>query len=307
MIKLTKSAAALAFATPLVMALGAAPADAALRMLPIPLIPCGDTAALEQQISIFNQESAPTQIYLSKNCVYAVTAANHRGEKVGADGLPDITGNITIMGQGSTITRSADERFRLFHVAAGGSLTLNGLTVSSGTAIGGPGGGILDQGNLTLIDTTVTGNTAAVGGGVFVDHGATAQITGGSITANHGTDLGGGIANIGNLVVTGTDIIANASISQGGGIDNNSGGTLTLNNVTVSHNLAGSGGGAIADFGAGTVRITGGKVVENTSQLGAGGIYDASGAVTIATSADVRDNTPTDCLGSPVFIANCLH
>jgi hypothetical protein len=275
---------------------------------PIAVIPCGDTAALKARIVALNQFAETTPpVVLSKNCVYDVTTVDHDADLEGADGLPKITGNIRIDGQGSSIIRSSPARFRLFHIPSGGNLTLNDVTLASGVAVGGVGGAILDQGTLTVNNSTIEGNTATLGGGLYVAHGATAQINGGLFTANHGTDLGGAITNTGTLTVNGANITANASVNQGGGIDNNSGGNLTLTNTAITHNLAGNGGGGLASFGSGTINVTGGQLLENTTQTGAGGVYLASGTLTIAPTVNVTDNSPTDCIGSPVFIPNCVH
>ena len=79
-----------------------------------------------------------------------------------------------------------------------GNLTLVRTTVSNNTA-GGPmasdsdGGGILSRGNLTLRSSTVTGNTAsavaphgryAEGGGIFMSYGTTLTVKNSSVSSN---------------------------------------------------------------------------------------------------------------------------
>lgn len=306
-----RAAGATAAVGVLVAVLGPGAAGAAMSAPPPPpiaVIPCGGTAALKARIVALNQFAETTPpIVLSKNCVYDVTTVDNNEDLEGAVGLPKITGNIRIDGQGSVIIRSSPARFRLFHIASGGNLTLNDVALASGVAVGGVGGAILDQGALSLNNSTIEGNTATLGGGLYVAHGATAQITGGLFTANHGTDLGGAITNTGTLTVNGANITANASVNQGGGIDNNSGGNLTLIDTSITHNLAGNGGGGIASFGSGSITVTGGQLLENTTQTGAGGVYLASGSLNIAPTVKVSDNSPTDCIGSPVFIPNCAH
>jgi hypothetical protein len=81
---------------------------------------------------------------------------------------------VTIRGTGETITRTGAAAFRLFQVTAGGSLTLENLTLSNGLAQGGAGGGggggaaglggaVYNQGTLSVLGCTLTGNQA-VGG-----------------------------------------------------------------------------------------------------------------------------------------------
>src|SRR5262245_30412043 len=70
--------------------------------------------------------------------------------------------NLTIIGNGNTIERSATAAYRLFDVAAGAALTLENLTLQGGRAYGSgmsaSGGAIYSQGSLTLNGVTVQGN-----------------------------------------------------------------------------------------------------------------------------------------------------
>jgi hypothetical protein len=70
---------------------------------------------------------------------YTLTAANNSTD--GATGLPVIAAgnNLTIVGNGDTIERSAvagTPAFRLLDVAAGATLTLKSLTLQGGSAFG---------------------------------------------------------------------------------------------------------------------------------------------------------------------------
>ena len=273
---------------------------------PIREIPCGDTAALKARIVALNQFTGATPpIVLSKNCVYTLTGPDTAASENGADGLPQIKADIRIDGRGSSIVRASLSGFRLIQIPAGGELTLNDVTLIGGAA--GAGGAILDQGTLTLNHATVEGNTASEGGGLYVAHGARAQVTGGTFVANRSTGRGGAIANSGSLAVKGAAIAANTSTTQGGGIDDNSGGILTLTDTAVTHNLAGTGGGGIAIFDKGTVTVSGGHIRGNTSQTGAGGVYLAGGSLSLAPSSDITDNAPTNCTQSPTSIPGCIR
>jgi hypothetical protein len=281
----------------------AQPASEAAVQLPIPLIPCGDTAELIHFIGLGNQAGGPSQIYLSKNCVYTLTAVNGTDDH-GSDALPSITGDITINGQGSTIARSSSASFRIFAVQAGGSLGLRGLTISNGVSTEFPGGGIADFGHLALTDTTLAANTSDQGGGLYVSPGATAQISGGAFAVNTATSAGGAIANDGTVIVTGTSISGNFAAGQGGGIQNNGGGKVALDHVSITHNAASSGGGGISNFEGGTAVVTHSAIISNVAAAGAGGISNAAGTVT-DNGSTVQGNTPTDCLGSPTTIPGC--
>ena len=73
--------------------------------------------------------------------LYALNAVHHVGN--GNNGLPSITSAVAIDGNGATVTQMARSatspglQIRIFHVVAGGDLTLNDLTISNGTATEG--------------------------------------------------------------------------------------------------------------------------------------------------------------------------
>ena len=84
-------------------------------------------------------------IILAPGCTYSLTSANNM--TAGANGLPVVRSPITIIGNGSTIAgNSSNFRIILIAGAAGGGLTLDGITVTGGNVSGqGPagfGGGI---------------------------------------------------------------------------------------------------------------------------------------------------------------------
>src|SRR5919109_4591268 len=54
--------------------------------------------------------------------------------------------------------------FRLFHLAATGKLTLDGLTLAGGNIVG-EGGGLRNRGRTVVMHSTLTDNAADYGGG----------------------------------------------------------------------------------------------------------------------------------------------
>jgi hypothetical protein len=56
---------------------------------------------------------------------------------------------------------------RVFTIASGVTATLQDLTIRYGRAIRGEGGGIRNDGTLTLTQSTIRGNTASDGGGLI--------------------------------------------------------------------------------------------------------------------------------------------
>ncbi len=142
------------------------------------------------------------------------------------------------------ITLDGNHSSRLFECASGTTNTLTALTLVHGNAAGvfpaNTGGGLLNQGNLTLNRCTLANNQAgATGGGI--QNFATLTLNQCTLWGNaqvvNGGNGGGGIANQGTLVVNQSTFTANhadnASIG-GGGILNLD--TLTLNNSIVARN-----------------------------------------------------------------------
>jgi hypothetical protein len=166
-----------------------------------------------------------------------------------------VSGNTGIIGGG------------IFH--DWGTLTLTDSVVSGNTAY--DGGGILAYGPLTLINSVVSENMASsdfgpIGGGIWVGTLAgTATLLNSTVSGNT-AEYGGGIAISFDQRVTIVDslISGNTASSWGGGIQ--SGGTLTVVNSTVSGNSAGVAGSGIMN--AGTVRMVGGTLLGTVHALG---------------------------------------
>jgi hypothetical protein len=135
----------------------------------------------------------------------------------------------------------------------GENLTLDHDIVSKSVAGEGSGGGVAkfqNSGTLHIHNTTVTGNTAGLGGGVFFySSDAAADIQDSVISNNHAYASGGGIYlyNIdSDVTIARTTISGNTADCCGGGmfLYGTSGGKLTIDASTISGNIAGNVGGA---------------------------------------------------------------
>src|SRR5262249_27270129 len=131
-------------------------------------VPSSFTAAsvsdLIADINAANLAGGANTITLAAKNPFSLTAVNN--STLGPTGLPLIAANdnLTIVGNGDTIQRSAatgTPAFRLFGVASGAALALQNLTVQGGLENAGwGGGGIFTQGTLTLTGVTVQNNIA---------------------------------------------------------------------------------------------------------------------------------------------------
>ena len=167
-----------------------------------------------------------------------------------------------------------------------GTLTLINSTVSGNSADYGDlarGGGVTNyEGTLTLINSTVSGNTATSGGGIY-NYGGTLTLTSSTVSGTPATgdlDYGGGIWHGGGDLTLINSSVSGYSAFYGGGI--HSSGTPTLINSTVSGNTATS-GGAINYSGPGTLMLISSTVSGNSAAEG-GSIRNLRGTVTLTNT-----------------------
>jgi hypothetical protein len=135
--------------------------------------------------------------------------------------LRDTTGTETITGPTAGVTVSGNNASRVFQVDVGVTASISGLTITSGKASNGDGGGIANWGNLTLRQCWVTSNTAVGDGGGLANFGSVV-VTGSTFSYN-AADNGGAIANLvnhqvqklaPNLAVSDSTIVANIAASS---------------------------------------------------------------------------------------------
>jgi uncharacterized repeat protein (TIGR01451 family) len=135
-----------------------------------------------------------------------------------------------------------------------GTLILVDSTVGNNRALGavGSGGGIDSRGETTLVNLTITDNSAPFGGGIR--NWGHLRLINSTVSTNTATaSIGGGISNESILDVINSTISGNTANSAGGGIGNDS--LMSLANVTLAYNTATSGGGAIYIYNEGLLDI----------------------------------------------------
>ncbi len=240
-------------------------------------------------------------IVLTAGKMYTLTKAFD-----GDNGLPSISSTITISGNGATLQRSRIEgtpRFRLLHIADTGNLTIEQLKLKNGHVFN-EGGGIHNQGNLALVDSIVSGNTAIrqdsdCWGYVFFCDGN-----------------GGGISNgSGTLKLYNSTVVDNSSGIRGGGIYNSNGEVISTNSV-VSRNRSSYGGGvfnaqgtlssAQTRFDSNTAEVKRRSIVGPSGYqyyLGAqgGGIFNGGSAITKGVEDTIVNNKAINKWGGDYF------
>ncbi|MCB0033291.1 MAG: hypothetical protein KDE51_04705 [Anaerolineales bacterium] len=144
--------------------------------------------SLREAICAANNTAGADTITLATGMVYTLDEIDNTAD--GANGLPSITSDLILQGNGSTIARnvSSGNAFRILHVRGDASLVLENVTIRNGVANGsgdaGRGGGIFSSGTTQLIDTVVMSNTAAVSGGGIYNGGAQTGYIGGLIAGS---------------------------------------------------------------------------------------------------------------------------
>jgi hypothetical protein len=253
-------------------------------------VPCTGQAALVAAINTANSAGGGS-INLTAGCHYDLNAADN-----GENGLPVVTSPITVNGNGATIDGTGTVRV-LEVDGPGGTLSLNDLTITGGSA--DVGGGIANIGGTVMLDhSRVTDNAAVTaGGGIASATFDPSSVA--SLTLNHSTvsdnqqtggpednPIGGGgiLNNAGTLMLNQTQVNGNTAQGfVGGGIANgdyftftSSDSVLTLNGSQVNGNTApNAGGGGIQNL-LGSVSINNSRVNGNTS-LNGGGISSGNG------------------------------
>jgi len=230
-----------------------------------------------------------------------------------------VSKNLTLRGQGRNATLDGNKQGRVLRINAG-TTNLRNLTITNGqtTSLGGGiyvataavlvnvlvtgnsagatqfGGGIeADLGSsLTLIDSTVSGNTAGGSGGIDMFR-AKATLIDSAVTGNHATRAPSTVSDGCNF--------ADVYYACAGGIWNYQG-TLALVDSTVSGNTAAYRGGGIASY----VRFVDGNPVSgltilsgatsissNTAGDQGGGIFASTTSASTTIGVVAADGTAT--------------
>ena len=172
---------------------------------------------------------------------------------------------MTIDGTGHTININGVGSYQILFVNGFATLTVNDLTIAIGSSEFG--GGIDNEGTLTVWNSTFLSNSAGFDGGA--------------------------INNDGTATVTNSTFSGNSATFNGGGIDNDSG-TLHVTNCTFSGNIATDYGGGIVNFA--TLTVTNSTFSDNSAVLGDGGGIFNDGTATV-TNSILATSTNLNCAG----------
>ena len=207
--------------------------------------------------------------------IYTITLAG-ASENANQTGDYDVMADLQIVGAGVPTTEiSGGALDRIIHIHRGATATLTGLALRDGAAgPGGPGGAVLNEGNLSIDNCSVSMSISG--------DGQDCSITAESCEPSAGN--GGGVYNSGILSMT-TSLVRYNNTGKGG--------YGRFGTAGPSYERPdGSGGGV---YNAGTLLLTRSEVETNQGWRG-GGIYNEGQAIIIATTVFSNHTTygPTD-------------
>ena len=278
-------------------------------------VPCDATDLVNDVTSAASGDT----LNLAADCTYSVTP-------VGINSGLVIANSLTIEGNGATINASTvDTAAALFDVEVGANLTLEGVTIANTHNIYGFGGGIFNQGTVTVTNSTLSDDSGDSGGGIYNYNGGTVTVTGsillndyasgtngygggiynfsgGVVTINNSTlsgnsaVVGGGIENYGTTTVTNSTLSRNYAEYTAGGIDND--GSVTVTNSTLSGNSALRWGGGIVNDG--TASVSNSTLWDNSAAVGGdegtgGGLFSDGGTFNVTATIVAGSKTGSDC------------
>lgn len=241
-------------------------------------------AAVELVEAILAANDHPNQTTIGLKCgVYLLTALNNT--LYGPTGLPFITSEVRVEGNGAIIERRSGDSvpaFRLFTVAGAGdldpvtnapltkgNLTLNNVWLRGGLARGGKGGNgatsggggglgaggaIYNRGTLNILSSTLSANTAQGGAG-----GSTGDSGWGGGGGGMGGFGGGGALYITNATFSGNAAFGGAAGTGGSGVTGGKGlggavfarnGVVSINHTTLNANTVKNGDSTAGAGGA---------------------------------------------------------
>ena len=292
----------------------------------------GNATELNDAITMANSTVEADTISLTAD----ITLTTVADSSLGASGTVAVSSALTIEGSGHTIARDPGApEFQVLTVSATGALTVRETTLSGGKISTGGGGGLRSEGSVTLEGCTVSGNSAFIGGGVYISISGSNQatLTNSTISGNSASFSVGGIfintINSSQVTLTNSTISGNtaAVFFSGGVMIRALGGSVTLTNSTISGNSAGSGGGVYSrSYASSHVMLQRMLVAGNTALSGAevispnfGGIFTVNdhnlfGRSSLTTaqalsgvSAGATDITATSDGSDPTALTDILE
>ncbi len=267
---------------------------------------------LRSAVLAANANPGPDTIQLQVNNVQLVLGDILISDAVDINGATAITGHVDIHAAPNSRIFTVDDS-----APAQQAVSLNELTLSGGD-VGFPGGGaIFNREDLRILNSTITGNTATIGGGILNEF-ARVYMRNTQVDVNYASYEGGGIFNIGGVLEMSDSAVranrvsnTNGSWTFGGGIRNLGQATATLENSQVLGNAVyGSNGGRAFGGGIATmlesaVHLINSDVGDNYATHQGGGLFVVdNSSMMIEQQSSVFGNIAGEA-GGGIYLLRC--
>lgn len=216
-----------------------------------------------------------------------------------------ISKNVSLVGtEGEDVELEGTGERSVVTVLAGVEATIRSVVITGGVGTLDDqgirrGGGILNLGELTVIDAIIQENEARLGGAIANEGPGTLRLERNVILFNEAPDgFGGAILNDfgGEATIVGGRIESNEA-NNAGAIHNNGELRITEGVRIIGNTAKFDGGGIINDRGF--ITIDASVVVENAAKNRGGGILNATGELIIQNNSEIGKNEADD--GGGVF------
>ena len=251
-------------------------------------------------VEVKNSAFTMTGGTITGNTVEGISSGAYGGGGVYVDD------NSTFTMTGGTITGNTSNHMGGgVYVDDNSTFTMTGGTITSNTTDSG-GGGVYNEGEFTMTDSDITGNTAFDGGGVYNEGEFT--MTDSTISGNTAVEGGGVYNDVNDSTFTMTDsTISGNTATDGGGVWND--GTFTMTDSTISGNTATDGndgdGSAGGVWNYGPFTMTDSTITGNTADY-YGGVFSYNDIFTMngGTISNNSEKCSNGEIGGNVSIVN---
>ncbi len=218
---------------------------------------------------------------------------------VSAGGIFNNGGNLTITDSTIADNLHDDGAGGIFN--NGGTLNITGSIISDNLTTGqSEGGGIANTGPATVTNSTISGNKANIGGGIWSNSAGSLNITDSTISGNNAASAAG-IFSSGPTTVVRSTVSFNIDTTDftAGGIVVD-GTTLTVINSTIHGNRGGR-GGIKGNFATATITnstITGNHGFLSGGGVSAGGTFTVTNTIIAGNTTSHNQNKGPDCVAN---------
>ncbi|MEM8680412.1 MAG: choice-of-anchor Q domain-containing protein, partial [Planctomycetota bacterium] len=257
-----------------------------------------DAASLGTRLTLDSQQQSRVLRFAPQEGDLTLRGLNITGGFVAdAGAVTDSGAGIFFESKGTLAIEDAVIRQNTAHELGGGiaaiqltsTIALSNVQVESNESLNRSGGGIYSGGTVTINDSVLHSNHAAVSGGGVLARTLTADRS--TFSGNTGGTRGGGLQVGSHLQLNTSSVINNQSGDQGGGVD--ALGTASIVSSTISGNRSGVSGGGVMAFEE--LSIIDSTIVRNSVRdpdAAGGGIYVLYAPVSIMNSI-VASNSAT--------------